>query len=201
VSTEVAGTRLGRYLVVDVIGTGAFSTVYRATDERLGGEVAVKLLAENHSLDLDLRERFLREGRVLRRIDSQHVVGVHDAGENDRGQPYLVLELADRGELSARVGDLRAGGWTPDADAVRAVATALAEAVAAVHRAGAVHRDLSPGNVLLRSTNVPGQVSGGLLGDDERLLVADLGLSKGPRRQLGPDRRRRDPRVPATRTA
>ena len=73
-------TRLGRYRLEEVIGTGAFSTVYRAVDERLEDVVAVKVLAENHSFDPEVRERFLTEGRVLRRIDSPHVTAVHDRG-------------------------------------------------------------------------------------------------------------------------
>jgi serine/threonine protein kinase len=69
-STPVPSLRIGRYAVEQVIGTGAFATVYRARDEGLGATVAVKLLADNHCLDPDIRARFIDEGRVLRRIDS-----------------------------------------------------------------------------------------------------------------------------------
>ena len=105
--------RIGRYRVTGVVGAGGFATVLRAEDERLEDEVAVKVLAENHSLDPDVRDRFLSEGRVLRRIDSPHVVRVLDLGETDRQQPYLVLELADRGDLATRVEGLRATGGGP----------------------------------------------------------------------------------------
>jgi eukaryotic-like serine/threonine-protein kinase len=171
--------RLGRYRLDGVIGTGAFSTVHRAVDERLGDTVAIKLLADNHSLDPEVRERFLSEGRVLRRIDSAHVVRVHDLGETDRAQPYLVLEHADRGTLHARVTSLRADGWRPTVDDVRAVLAPLAAALEAVHGADVVHRDLSPRNVLLRSTlaRSSGPTTAVVAGD-ERLLVADLGLCK-----------------------
>ena len=64
---------IGRYRLEQVIGTGGFATVHRAVDERLDDTVAVKVLADNHSLDPDIRERFLSEGRILRRIDSHHV--------------------------------------------------------------------------------------------------------------------------------
>jgi eukaryotic-like serine/threonine-protein kinase len=171
--------RVGRYRLEAVIGTGAFSTVHRALDERLGDTVAIKLLADNHSLDPEVRERFLSEGRVLRRIDSAHVVRVHDLGETDRAQPYLVLEHADRGTLHARVTSLRVDGWQPTADDVRAVLSPLAAALEAVHGADVVHRDLSPRNVLLRSTleRSSGPATAVVAGD-ERLLVADLGLCK-----------------------
>ena len=182
--------RVGRYTIEQVIGTGAFATVYRAVDERLGATVAVKLLADNHCLDPDIRARFIDEGRALRRIDSPHVLRVYDVGETERLQPYLVLEHADRGTLAQRVAGLRSAGWRPSADDVRALASGLAAAVTAVHAADLVHRDLSPGNVLLRSGAASGSVSGsapggGLVQPGERLLVADLGLSKDLARNSG----------------
>ncbi|WP_205745573.1 serine/threonine-protein kinase [Egibacter rhizosphaerae] len=177
---------VGRFRLVEVIGTGAFATVHRAEDERLGDTVAVKVLAENHSLDPEVRERFLDEGRVLRRIDSPHVVSVHDLGETDRQQPYLVLEHADRGTLADRVATRRAQGWAAHPQDVLTIAEPLAAAIESVHRADLVHRDLSPGNLLIRSTVAPStSASSGLLDADERLLVADLGLCKDLARHSG----------------
>jgi len=174
-----AGTRIGRYRVEAVIGTGAFATVYRAVDERLEDTVAIKVLAENHSLDPELRKRFLTEGRVLRRVDSPHVIAVHDLGETDRQQPFLVLEYASRGTLAQRVGDLRIGGWRPGPADLWAVAEPLARALDAVHRAGVVHRDVNPGNVLLttRGATAP-PYPAATVRNDERLVLADLGLCK-----------------------
>lgn len=177
--SEPAPVRLGRYRLEGVVGTGAFSTVHRAFDERLEDVVAVKVLAENHSLDGEVRERFLAEGRVLRRIDSPHVIEVYDLGETDQLQPYLVLELAAGGTLAQRVAARRGGGWTPQPDEVLAVATTLASALDAVHRAEVVHRDLSPSNVLLGGVGGADDASSGVLvGPTERLLLADLGLCK-----------------------
>lgn len=171
--------QIGRYRLQAVIGTGGFATVYRAVDERLDATVAIKVLAENHSHDPDLRERFLREGQVLRRIDGPHVVTVHDLGETDRGQPYLVLDHADRGNLSERAASRRTAGWRPEITDLLYVAEAVADALAAVHASQLVHRDVAPRNLLLRSARVAGTRSGcGLVDADERLLLADLGLSK-----------------------
>ncbi|SKC75735.1 serine/threonine-protein kinase [Krasilnikoviella flava] len=187
----MAGRELmGRYRVGDVIGVGSFATVHRAVDERLDDTVVVKVLAENHSLNPEIRERFIAEGRALRRVASPHVVTVYDIGESDRQQPYLVLEHADRGTLAERVRELRAAGWTAERADVLAVARGLAAAVEAVHAARLVHRDLSPGNVLLRTgPDAPAAdpLPGGTLPDDapsavvrpdERLVVADLGMCK-----------------------
>lgn len=178
------GQRLGHYLVGDVIGLGSFSTVYRAQDERLDSTVVVKVLAENHSLNPEVRERFIAEGRSLRRIGSAHAIAVHDIGESDRQQPYLVLEYADRGTLRQRVEDLWQQGWRARPEDILEFAAALAAAVDVVHRARLVHRDLSPGNLLLataptqlgRARTQP--LTGSVVRADERLLIADLGMCK-----------------------
>lgn len=177
----------GRYRAEEVIGVGSFATVHRAADDLLDDTVVVKVLAENHSLNPEIRERFIAEGRSLRRVASPHVVTVHDIGETDRQQPYLVLEHADRGTLAQRVSRLRAQGWRARREDLLALARPLAAAVGAVHRAHLVHRDLSPGNLLLTSSPPEGPDAGGagprqpqsaLLPAGERLLLADLGMCK-----------------------
>lgn len=198
------GAHLKHYRLEDVIGVGSFATAYRAVDEQLHATVVVKVLAENHSLNAEIRERFIAEGRSLRRVGGQHAVTIHDMGETDRQQPYLVLEHADRGTVQDRVTQLWSQGWRARRDDVLAFARPLAAAVEAVHAAQLVHRDLSPGNVLLTSepTALAGAGSSGparpptaptgrgtardraqtpasqLLRDDERLLIADLGMCK-----------------------
>lgn len=169
-----------RYEVGEVIGLGAFATVYRARDLRLGTDVALKVLAENHSFDPDLRDRFIAEARRLARITSPHVVAAVDLGETPRGQPFLVMALADRGTLAARV-DERAttpGHHPVDAPTTVAVAEVLARALGALHDQHIVHRDLTPRNLLLASSTTPGLLPGPLFDPDERLLLGDLGLSK-----------------------
>lgn len=174
--------QVGRYRLQEVIGVGSFATVHRASDDLLGDTVVVKLLAENHSLNPEIRERFIAEGRSLRKIHSPSVVTVHDMGESSRQQPYLVLEFADRGTLADRVRTLWAGGWRAAREDILAFARPLAEALEAVHRAKLVHRDLSPGNLLLATAPGAEGISGAsgsrLLGGDERLLLADLGMCK-----------------------
>jgi eukaryotic-like serine/threonine-protein kinase len=174
--------RIGRYLVREIIGSGGFATVYRATDERLDADVAVKVLADNHSIDAEMRARFVEEGRRLRRARSPELVAVYDLGESDRAQPFLVLELADRGDLARRVSAAHQTGRPTTSHDVRSVAEPVAAALAQLHELGLVHRDLAPKNLLLRSTGrlVPsyaGEVDG-LIGTDEQVMLSDLGLSK-----------------------
>ncbi|WP_157984063.1 protein kinase domain-containing protein [Nesterenkonia muleiensis] len=181
--------RLDNFRLEGVIGVGSFATVYRAVDERLNSTVVVKVLAENHSLNPEIRERFIAEGRALRRVPGSHVTTIHDIGESDRQQPYLVLEHADRGTVQERVDTLWRQGWRAGREDVLVFARHLAAAVDSVHRVQLVHRDLSPGNLLIAS-KPPALNDAELTGDeasdldarvvrsDERLLIADLGMCK-----------------------
>ena len=141
-----APARFGRYRVVRRIGSGAFATVWLAEDEELEAPVAVKVLADNWSHRLDVRTRFEQEARILRRADSDRVVRVHDIGELPDGRPYFVMTYADRGTLAERVDD----GPLPVGEALRYGAD-IARGLAVLHQVGVIHRDINPGNVLLRS--------------------------------------------------
>lgn len=176
---EAAGARLGPFRIIEPIGSGGFATVYLARDERLDSDVAIKVLAENHSLDADIRARFLREARLLRRVASDHIVGVLDIGETERLQPYMVLELAAGGDLRERVQDRLEAGEQVSLEDVVVVAHAVAAALDAVHAHDIVHRDVSPANLLI-VTSPSGRIAetGRLLAPDERLVLADLGLAK-----------------------
>ncbi len=179
---EQSGTRLGHYRLIEPIGTGGFATVYRAVDERLDSEVAVKVLAENHALDVEIRERFLGEARALRRVACDAVVPVYDIGETERAQPFIVLAYADRGDLRDRVTKQSSAGSPITASDLLTVAETLATALGRAHRVGLVHRDVKPTNLLISSSR--GEARGrplgrsSLLAHDERLLLGDLGLAK-----------------------
>ena len=163
--------RLGRYVVRRRIGNGAFATVWLAYDEQLDSPVAVKVLADNWSEDGHIRQRFVEEGRYLRKVESPHVVSVYDAGELDDGRPYLVMSYADQGTLADR---LEVEGLTAAQalEVVRQVAAGLQ----ALHDRGIVHRDVKPANVLFRSLEgQPGQSGGGAT---VRAMVGDLGLGR-----------------------
>ncbi|MGC4937377.1 serine/threonine-protein kinase [Kribbella sp. DT2] len=144
------------------LGSGGFATVWLAHDEQLDAEVAVKVLAENWAHDDAVRRRFLEEGRFLRRVESEHVVQVHDVGELEDGRPFLVLTYADRGTLADR---LKKDPLAP-ADAV-GVVVQVGRGLQALHRRGLLHRDVKPANVLFRSTD-----------EGERAVLSDLGLGK-----------------------
>ncbi|HVX45553.1 MAG TPA: serine/threonine-protein kinase [Mycobacteriales bacterium] len=151
----------GRYRADRRLGSGAFATVWLAHDDMLESPVAVKVLADNWSDRIDIRNRFLDEARILRRADSDHVVRVHDIGELADGRPYFVMTYADGGTLADRIdGSL-------SQEAVLEHARSVAAGLAVLHRLGVVHRDVKPSNVLFHSG-----------GEHERVLIADLGLAR-----------------------
>jgi serine/threonine protein kinase len=160
-------SRLGRYAVRRRIGSGGFATVWLAYDEQLDSPVAIKVLAENWTEDSHVRQRFLEEGRFLRKVESPHVVTVYDAGSLDDDRPYLVMSYADQGTLADRLeGD---GLTVPQAcEVVRQVG----EGLHALHQRGVLHRDIKPANVLFRT--VDPEHEGTLV----RAMVGDLGLGK-----------------------
>ncbi|MCL7458492.1 serine/threonine protein kinase [Micromonospora sp. MSM11] len=154
--------RIGPYRIERLLGAGSFATVWLAHDPVLDSLVAIKVLAENWHHDLRVRERFLDEARLLRRLDDERLIRVHAAGELPDGRPYSVMAWADGGSLHERL----ATGPMPPPVALDLLAE-IAAGVAVLHRHGVVHRDLTPGNVLFRSGP-----------DGERVLIADLGLAK-----------------------
>ncbi len=143
--STLLGTSLsGRYRLEARVGSGGMSTVYRAFDETLQRQVAVKLMNREVASDSDQLERFRREARAVAQLSHPHVVGVIDAGEDD-GRPYIVLEYVEGETLKDRIRRL---GRLPVAQAV-AYAIEIARALGAAHARHIVHRDVKPQNVLI----------------------------------------------------
>ncbi|QKW05142.1 tetratricopeptide repeat protein [Streptomyces sp. NA04227] len=149
----MAETRLlqGRYRLLDLIGRGGMGEVWRARDESLGRQVAVKCLkpmgpqAQKGTLARGLQERFKREARVAAALQHHGVTVVHDFGEAD-GVLFLVMELLEGRNLSQLLEDNQ-GSPLPVAD-VEEIAVQLAAALAYTHEQSVVHRDLKPANIV-----------------------------------------------------
>jgi serine/threonine protein kinase/Tol biopolymer transport system component len=143
-----AGRKLGRYEVVAPLGAGGMGEVYRARDAELQRDVAVKILPEALSSDLERVKRFEREAKAAAALAHPNVLTVFDVGRQD-GRAYLVFELLD-GSTLAEV-------MKPGALRTREVleyAAQIARGLAAVHTGGLVHRDLKPANLFLTSAGI-----------------------------------------------
>src|SRR5712672_71619 len=137
------GTKLGPYEIVAPIGAGGMGEVYRARDTRLGRDVAVKVLPEHLSSNPEIKARFEREAKTVSSLNHAHICTLHDIGR-EGDTDYLVMELVEGETLAQRL----TKGALPLADVLK-FGTQIADALDRAHRAGVMHRDLKPGNVML----------------------------------------------------
>ena len=159
--------RFGSYELHRLLGRGGSGEVYEATDTQRGRRVALKLLTADLADDPTYRARFMREARLAARLSDPHVVPIHDYGEVD-GRLFIDMRLVEGPDLD----QVLSAGPLPPQRAVRILGQ-VAEALSAAHRAGMVHRDVKPSNVLLTVDST---------GKDFAYL-ADFGIARG----LGPD--------------
>jgi serine/threonine-protein kinase len=154
------GTVLGgRYRLDAVLGQGGMATIFRATDAKLGREVAVKVLRPEYGVDPEFVQRFSHEARAAASLNHPNIVSVYDFGTDPAG-PYIVMEQVAGGDLSLALGER---GVLPPT-AVARTGQQVADALAAAHARGLVHRDIKPGNILLSP--------------DGRVQVADFGIAQ-----------------------
>jgi serine/threonine protein kinase len=148
-----------RYAVGEVIGRGGMGDVRAGHDERLDRPVAIKFLRDDLSRRPELHERFEAEARAAARLSHPHVVAIYDTGETDDGIPYIVMECLPGRTLADEIDE-----GALDQTRVRTIALQVLSALDEAHRAGIVHRDVKPGNILLTES-----------GDTK---VADFGIAK-----------------------
>src|SRR5262245_44922461 len=138
-----AGTRFGPYEIQSPLGAGGMGEVYKARDTRLDRTVAIKILPDTLSGDPQFRDRFEREARTISQLDHAHICALYDVGQ-ERGTSFLVMQYLEGETLAARLEH----GALPVSEALK-IAIQIAGALDKAHRAGVVHRDLKPGNVML----------------------------------------------------
>ncbi len=143
------GTALGRYRLISRLGAGGMGEVWKAHDANLDREVAIKLLLEGALDDETARERFRREAMVLSRLSHPGIATIFDFDAHE-GNDYIVMEFVPGGTLEARIAQ---GALA--CDEVMGTGAMIAEALDSAHRAGFVHRDLKPGNIVLSADGHP----------------------------------------------
>src|SRR5271155_4909316 len=152
-----AGDKLGPYEILDALGSGGMGEVYRARDSRLGRIVAIKVLPERLSQNVELRQRLEQEARTVSRLSHPNICTLHDIGHHE-GTDFLVLEFVEGQTLR----QLLAGGIPAMRDVI-SIAVQIAEGLAKAHELGVIHRDLKPENIIV---------------SPEAVKILDFGLAK-----------------------
>jgi serine/threonine protein kinase len=153
------GTRLGHYEILGPLGAGGMGEVYRACDETLDREVAIKVLPADFADDQDRLARFEREAKLLASLNHANIAAIYGF-QNADGVRFIAMELVEGETLADRI----AGGGAIEVEEALEIARQIAEALEAAHEAGIVHRDLKPANVKVTP--------------DGKVKVLDFGLAK-----------------------
>jgi serine/threonine-protein kinase len=156
--TRQAGTNLGSYEILSLLGIGGMGEVYRARDTKLGRDIALKILPASFTNDPERVARFRREAQVLASLNHPHIAQIHGM-EEENGTQFLMLELVDGESLDKRI----ARGTIP-VDETLTIAKQIADALESAHEKGIIHRDLKPANIALTK--------------DGQVKVLDFGLAK-----------------------
>ena len=151
------GTRLGPYKIISRLGAGGMGEVYRAHDERLSRDVALKLLPERVTSNPSAIDRFTREARAASALNHPNIITIYEIGDAEAGR-FITMELVQGRTLRAMMGKPLA------LELLASIGSQTAKALAVAHRAGIIHRDIKPENIMVR--------------DDGYVKVLDFGLAR-----------------------
>lgn len=181
------GRRVGRYLVIDLLGAGGMGLVYKARDERLGRHVALKFLPPHLCTQPAAKQRFLVEARAAAALDHANVCTIHEIGETEDGQLFIAMPLYEGETLERRLtrGRLSFEEAAP-------IAIQVAQGLGHAHEHGIVHRDLKPSNVMLLTDGSVKILDFGIAKMDDQSLTGD-GLALGTIAYMSPERVRGAP--------
>ncbi|HEV8657035.1 MAG TPA: serine/threonine-protein kinase, partial [Thermoanaerobaculia bacterium] len=154
----------GKYKIVDRLGAGGMGEVYKVTHTFLGATRVIKVIRPQISESRDAHDRFLREARAATKVQHPNVATLHDFSALPDGSHYMVWEYIEGENLAQRI---RARGTLPPRYAVALTIQAL-HGLEAIHRAGIVHRDISPENLMITRE----------AGGEERVRIIDMGVAK-----------------------
>ncbi|RHW25930.1 serine/threonine protein kinase [Nocardioides immobilis] len=191
-----------RYRLDERIATGGMGVVWRATDTRLNRPVAVKVLKHEYADDPQFRTRFETEARNAAALQHPGIAGVFDynsdPGPDHAGSPYLVMELVEGQPLSTLLAQAKGSGRALDPAVVRDLVLQTADALAVAHRAGIVHRDVKPANLIVTPDRRVKVTDFGIARAADDAQITRTGAVMGTPQYLSPEQARGNPSVPAS---
>jgi serine/threonine protein kinase len=168
-TTQQPGTEIAGYRIESLIGRGGMAVVYRAEDLRLGRKVALKLLTPQLADNDQFRQRFIQESRLAASLDHPNIVPIYEAGEAD-GQLFIAMRYVIGNDLKGLLAE--EGGQLSEDLTVRLFGQ-IADALDSAHRAGLVHRDVKPGNILITARPEHPRYA-----RSDHVYLTDFGLTK-----------------------
>src|SRR4051812_29160753 len=168
-TTQDPGSEIAGYRIESLIGRGGMAVVYRAEDTRLGRKVALKLLTPQLADNEQFRQRFIRESRLAASLDHPNIVPIYEAGEAE-GQLFIAMRYVVGSDLKGVLAD--EGGRLPEGRTLRLFGQ-IGDALDSAHRAGLVHRDVKPGNILVAADSEHVRQARG-----DHVYLTDFGLTK-----------------------
>ena len=183
---------IGPYRVQEQLGQGGMGRIYRAVDGD-GRVVALKVIRPEHASDPTFRRRFAREARAALAVEHPHVVPVLASGEHD-GMPYLATAYVDGGSLDVRLAE----GGPLDLEAAVRLCLHVAGGLAALHRAGLVHRDVKPANILVDASGSAFVTDFGLAKSRDASALTRPGFAVGSLHYMAPEQARAEEVGPPT---
>ncbi len=200
--TEQYADGAHRYRLDERIATGGMGVVWRATDTRLNRPVAVKVLKHEYADDPQFRTRFEYEARNAAALQHPGIAGVFDynsdPGPDHAGSPYLVMELVEGQPLSTLLAQAKGSGRALDPAVVRDLILQTADALAVAHRAGIVHRDVKPANLIVTPDRRVKVTDFGIARAADDAQITRTGAVMGTPQYLSPEQARGNPSVPAS---
>ena len=181
----------GRYEVIEPVGSGGMAEVYRARDELLGRDVAVKVLSERFSRDPSFVERFRREAQRAANLSHPNIVGLYDFG-SDGDTYYIVMEYIEGRTLAEVIADN--GALMPERAAE--IAADVGAALQRAHGSGIIHRDIKPGNIMLTSAGQTKVTDFGIaraVGGEQDATMTQTGMVIGTAAYLSPEQAQGEP--------
>lgn len=190
---KLVGQKIDQYRIDEHIDRGGMADVYRAHDEVLQRDVAFKVMLDTLAADEQFVRRFEREARTVARLNHPNIVQVYGSGTTPGGQPYITMQIIEGGSLQEKLTELADRGKLFTTEQVLNIVRHIAVALDTAHKAKVIHRDLKPGNILIRQDGTPVLVDLGIAAVSQGAKLTHTGGFVGTPAYMSPEQIKGEP--------